>query len=532
MTDIADALEVPDVAGLEQMAVVLRASVARQLEALAAAGPEDREAAAASLELAAAIGRIEQVAHGLHLQALAQADRVKAARGGIGPWLAARQGYATGHARALARDARLLACVPDLAPHLTAGELTADATRLLARTVKACKDTSIDPAEATSAILHLVKQDGVSAAAGHVRALEHRLDPDKAKSDHERHRQRSKAESWRLENGLWRFEILLDPARAAVVKAALEALTAHWMRVNGRDGIQILPEDVKTTEQITAHAFYHLAKVCLNAPPRLRQAAFTPPVIFTAPLPDTDTDAEPTTTSGPMHNPAAATAGTAATAVTQDPVAPPATVAAAANAAAGTHHHTPATATPATAVLPDPVSGTMGPTIAVMRDPASDTVLEERSGGARGGRIPDGCALSAYDDVIPLAALVRTPPTRLAPLRDSARPRDRARLHDPAWLEDHARHRILHHDRDHRPVLLDGQPIDQNPHARLASAAQRTALAVRDRTCTYAGCDRPFPWSLEAHHLTPYSEGGATTLTNLTSLCAEHHRTLHHPDPH
>src|ERR1700761_2172059 len=109
ITDAPDLAGAPDLAEFEQVAVALSESVARRLELLGGAVPGDREAGAASLALAAAIGRIARVAHGLHLQALAQADRVKAARGVIGPWLAAQQGYATGHARALARDARLLA---------------------------------------------------------------------------------------------------------------------------------------------------------------------------------------------------------------------------------------------------------------------------------------------------------------------------------------------------------------------------------------------------------------------------------------
>jgi hypothetical protein len=58
----------------------------------------------------------------------------------------------------------------------------------------------------------------------------------------------------------------------------------------------------------------------------------------------------------------------------------------------------------------------------------------------------------------------------------------------------------LLHTRDGEPVLLDGEEIDREPTARLASPAQRTALAFRDRHCTYPGCSRPPTWSLHAHH--------------------------------
>jgi hypothetical protein len=77
------------------------------------------------------------------------------------------------------------------------------------------------------------------------------------------------------------------------------------------------------------------------------------------------------------------------------------------------------------------------------------------------------------------------------------------------------------------PVLLDGKVIDRDPGARLASAAQRIALMFRDRHCTYPGCTRPSTWSLHAHHKTPYQQGGATTVRNLSLLCSEHHTAVH-----
>jgi hypothetical protein len=71
--------------------------------------------------------------------------------------------------------------------------------------------------------------------------------------------------------------------------------------------------------------------------------------------------------------------------------------------------------------------------------------------------------------------------------------------------------------RNGQPVLLDGEKIDRDPTARLASAARRIALAFRDRHCTYPGCSRPPTWSLHAHHKVPYGRGGTTTVQNLGS---------------
>ena len=87
---------------------------------------------------------------------------------------------------------------------------------------------------------------------------------------------------------------------------------------------------------------------------------------------------------------------------------------------------------------------------------------------------------------------------------------------------------LIEHDNG-RPVLLDGQPIDTDPRMRLADAAQRIALALRDRHCTHPGCARPPTWSLHAHHTIPFSKGGPTSLKNLTLLCSEHHTHAHHP---
>lgn len=294
-------------AGIEQRIELglaqVREAAAQLLASLCGAEEGDRQAAVLSLEVAASLGVVEQAAHGLRLQVLAQADRLRAARGGIGPWLAVRQGQSYGRARSLAHDARLLATVPQLAPDLASGELSADAVRLLARTVKACKDTSMDPGKEVSAALNVARTEGVSAAADHVRALEYRLDPNRVKALNERQRQRSLARAEKLESGMWRFEVLLDPARATILKAALEALTSSWLGDRGRDGTVVLPTDVTSTEQINAHAFHRLAEVFLAAPSRVRRAAFSPPVLFFAPLPGTES----------AQGPASGTAGGAGT---------------------------------------------------------------------------------------------------------------------------------------------------------------------------------------------------------------------------
>ena len=62
---------------------------------------------------------------------------------------------------------------------------------------------------------------------------------------------------------------------------------------------------------------------------------------------------------------------------------------------------------------------------------------------------------------------------------------------------------------------------------RLATPAQRKALAVRDAGCVIAGCDVQ-PNRTQPHHVTDYSLGGPTDLENLASLCWVHHRQVDH----
>jgi hypothetical protein len=72
----------------------------------------------------------------------------------------------------------------------------------------------------------------------------------------------------------------------------------------------------------------------------------------------------------------------------------------------------------------------------------------------------------------------------------------------------------------------DSQPLDVGRRTRLIPAAIRTALVVRDRGCTYPGCDRGPQWT-DAHHVRHWSDGGTTSLDNLVLLCRQHHRTVH-----
>ncbi len=80
------------------------------------------------------------------------------------------------------------------------------------------------------------------------------------------------------------------------------------------------------------------------------------------------------------------------------------------------------------------------------------------------------------------------------------------------------------------PVVLGGrsQVLDLGRERRLHSTAQRRALSVSHDTCAAEGCERPFAWC-DVHHHQPWSQGGATSLTNAVPLCGHHHRRAHDP---
>ncbi|WP_426565540.1 DUF222 domain-containing protein [Angustibacter sp. McL0619] len=78
------------------------------------------------------------------------------------------------------------------------------------------------------------------------------------------------------------------------------------------------------------------------------------------------------------------------------------------------------------------------------------------------------------------------------------------------------------------PVLVDdvGNPLDVGDTQYAFPTRQRTAIALRDQHCTYPACTAPPPWC-DIHHLTPFSRGGRTAVTNGALLCGRHHRHIH-----
>lgn len=82
-----------------------------------------------------------------------------------------------------------------------------------------------------------------------------------------------------------------------------------------------------------------------------------------------------------------------------------------------------------------------------------------------------------------------------------------------------------------RRVVFDpaGQPLDVGRSQRTFTGPQRAAVIARDKTCRYPGCSAP-PIICEVHHVTWWSRGGGTEVSNGILLCAFHHRQVHRLD--
>lgn len=78
------------------------------------------------------------------------------------------------------------------------------------------------------------------------------------------------------------------------------------------------------------------------------------------------------------------------------------------------------------------------------------------------------------------------------------------------------------------PIVIDarGDVVALGRETRLYTRRQRLALAARDGGCRFPGCERPPSWT-EAHHIIPWSEGGATDIADGILLCRHHHLLLH-----
>ena len=80
------------------------------------------------------------------------------------------------------------------------------------------------------------------------------------------------------------------------------------------------------------------------------------------------------------------------------------------------------------------------------------------------------------------------------------------------------------------PAVMNAtsEVLDAGREQRLVTGAMRKLMNLRDKTCTTTGCTTPAAFC-EAHHPTPWSQGGRTSLNDCKLLCHHHHQRAHHP---
>lgn len=71
----------------------------------------------------------------------------------------------------------------------------------------------------------------------------------------------------------------------------------------------------------------------------------------------------------------------------------------------------------------------------------------------------------------------------------------------------------------------DGLPVGVGRSTRSIPERLRRQVHHRDQGCVVEGCANTL--GLEAHHITPWGEGGATELENLVLICDPHHHRVH-----
>jgi hypothetical protein len=83
-------------------------------------------------------------------------------------------------------------------------------------------------------------------------------------------------------------------------------------------------------------------------------------------------------------------------------------------------------------------------------------------------------------------------------------------------------------DADLIPVVLgtDSQVLDLGRVERLFTRAQRRAIWLRDRACTFPGCTAPAGWT-RVHHVRHWVDGGLSDIDNAALLCQRHHSYVH-----
>lgn len=220
----------------------------------------DQAAATALCDAAKEIGRNAQARQGQLVQILAQADRIKTPRGGLGPWIARNLDSTEGAARGIARSVRELGHLPELSEPLSSGRVGAATIRAMTRRACAAKGADADVGKAVTATLKTAAEEGVGEALRQVRILERAVKPMRADDLLADQRLRSYLRAFAADGGMCRVEVLLDPESAEKLRAVLEQIVAAWLEARQSEPEESVPEHLRTVEQLRVRALMHIAE--------------------------------------------------------------------------------------------------------------------------------------------------------------------------------------------------------------------------------------------------------------------------------
>lgn len=163
--------------------------------------------------------------------------------------------------------------------------------------------------------------------------------------------------------------------------------------------------------------------------------------------------------------------------------------------------------------------------------PGSDTGPDPRSTAERqGDALVEALRLTADSGTLPSEAGEKPHLLVTIPLQALRSGIGQATLHGAGQIDARAARRIAC-DAKIIPVVLGSrsEPLDLGRAAYTVTAALRRALILRDGGCAFPSCHRSYRWC-DAHHVRHWADGGPTDLNNLTLLCGQHHRIMHHSD--
>lgn len=414
-------------------------------------------------------------------------------------------------ATGMVNEARALRRCPNTRTALEEGHISPRHLSQILAGVKATAHLVDGPRRAEEILLALALNQDAAAVKSAVAGIKQVLDPVGTEKEHQAKRQRSVCYLSPLLDGTWALSGTLDPESGAMLATALDALATGYLPRDGEGASATPPRPERSSTPDSAPALTasqanasspHPGTTPSTRPPiHLVREPSTPPIPKPVNAFSSSSISEPTRLTGPQRR-ALALTDLAARSLTAGEVGVhggtrphlsvliPESVLPASHQSDRHTNHTPArthlsAVSPSSALAATPATdpGTSATTTTLVAGPTATTSSASLD-----------VATTAYGHDLPPSTAQRLAcDCALTPIR----------------------------------IDGDGQPLNVGRTQRLATTAQRKALAVRGRGCVHPNC-RIGPQWCDAHHIISWLDGGQTDLANLVLLCRRHHTEIHY----